>query len=70
MKHENVQPGDLKWRCHRCDCDLVVGQMAATYMNNRFTADLPHCPSCKVVLITEAVAVGKMAEVEQILEDK
>ena len=70
MTHENVQPDDLKWRCERCDCDLEVGRVAATYMNNRFTTDLAYCPVCKTVLITEAVATGKMAEVEQILEDK
>ncbi|WP_419659054.1 hypothetical protein Dvar_79310 [Desulfosarcina variabilis str. Montpellier] len=70
MKSENVQPEDLKWRCERCQCDLVVGPVAATYMNNRFTTDLPYCPNCKTVLITEQVATGKMAEVEQILEDK
>ncbi|WP_319405262.1 DVU_1557 family redox protein [uncultured Desulfosarcina sp.] len=70
MKNDNVRPDDLKWRCGRCDCDLVVGQVAVAYMDNRFTTDLPYCPVCKTVLITEAVATGKMAEVEQILEDK
>ncbi len=70
MNHENVHPDDLKWRCDHCDCDLVVGPVAATYMDNRFTTDLPYCPQCKMVLITEQVAMGKMAEVEQLLEDK
>ena len=70
MKNDNVQPEDLKWRCERCQCDLVVGPVAAIYMNNRFTTDLPYCPTCKTVLIVERVAMGKMAEVEQILEDK
>lgn len=70
MKNENVDPDDLKWRCHDCGGELVVGEVAVTYMNNRFTADLPHCSHCKTVLITEALAMGKMAEVERILEDK
>ena len=70
MKSENIQPDDLKWRCHNCRCTLVAGPVAVTYMTNRFTTDLPYCPSCKTVLITERVAMGKMAEVEQILEDK
>jgi len=70
MKPNNVRPEDLRWRCDRCHCDLVVGQVSVAYMNNRFTTDLPYCPTCKTVLITEAVATGKMAEVEQILEDK
>lgn len=70
MKPDNVRPEDLRWRCDRCQCDLVVGQVSVAYMNNRFTTDLPYCPTCKTVLITGAVATGKMAEVEQILEDK
>lgn len=70
MKTDNVQPEDLDWCCELCGCDLVVGPVAATYMNNRFTTDLPYCPTCKTVLIVERVAMGKMAEVEQILEDK
>ncbi|GAB6906429.1 DNA-binding protein [Desulfosarcina cetonica] len=70
MKSENVQPEDLKWRCDRCQCDLVVGPVTVEYMTNHFTTDLPYCPRCKTVLISEVVATGKMAEVEQILEDK
>ena len=70
MKSDHVRPEDLRWRCERCQCDLVVGQVSVAYMNNRFTTDLPYCPSCRTVLITETVATGKMAEVEQILEDK
>jgi hypothetical protein len=70
MKSDIIQPEDMKWRCERCQCDLVVGPVAVTYMNNRFTTDLPYCPTCNTVLITERVAMGKMAEVEQILEDK
>lgn len=70
MNSDHVRPEDLKWRCDRCRCSLVVGHVSVSYMNNRFTTDLPYCPGCRTVLITEAVATGKMAEVEQILEDK
>ena len=70
MKSDNVQPEDMKWCCQTCGCELVVGPVAVGYMTNRFTTDLPYCPTCKTVLITERVATGKMAEVEQILEDK
>ena len=70
MKNDAVRPDDLKWRCNRCQCDLVVGQVTVAYLASRFTTDLPYCPNCKTVLITERVATGKMTEVEQILEDK
>lgn len=70
MKADHVKPDDLKWKCHRCDCYLVAGPVAVEYMGNRFNTELPKCPDCGFVLVTEDVAMGKMAEVEQILEDK
>jgi NAD-dependent SIR2 family protein deacetylase len=70
MKSNNIRSEDLQWRCAKCDRELVVGPINVAYMGNRFTADLPHCPDCERVLITEHVALGKMAEVEQLLEDK
>lgn len=70
MTIDTVQPEDLQWRCHACDAALVVGPVQVAYMGNRFTVDLPHCPTCGRVLISEAVALEKMAEVERLLEDK
>jgi len=63
-------PADLMWTCHGCGAALVSGPVTLAYMGNRFTAELPHCPSCGFVLVSEELALGKMAEVEQILEDK
>lgn len=70
MKSDNVRPEDLQWRCDKCDRELVVGAINVAYMGNRFTADLPYCPGCAKVLISEHIALGKMAEVEKLLEDK
>jgi NAD-dependent SIR2 family protein deacetylase len=70
MKSENVRPEDLQWRCEKCDRELIVGKINVEYMGNRFTADLPHCPDCGKVLVAEHLALGKMAEVEKLLEDK
>jgi len=70
MKSEDVRPEDLQWRCDRCDRNLVVGPVNAAYMGHRFTAELPYCPDCGRVLISEHIAMGKMAEVEKLLEDK
>jgi hypothetical protein len=39
-------------------------------MGSSLSTELPVCPGCGFVLVTEAVALGRMAEVEQILEDK
>jgi hypothetical protein len=70
MKQENVRPEDLQWTCAKCNQPLVVGPVTVEYLGNQFTAELPKCPACGMVLISEDLAMGKMAEVEQILEDK
>jgi hypothetical protein len=40
------------------------------YMGNRLITELPQCRGCGRVLVTEAVALSKVAEAEAILEDK
>ncbi len=70
MKNQNRGPEDFNWQCDRCHQDLVIGPITVAYMGNRFTTDLPHCPSCGMVLVSEELALGQMAEVEQVLEDK
>ncbi len=70
MKAENVRPEDLEWVCRKCSRTLEVGPVVIEYMGSQFTTELPTCPGCGFVLISEALALGKMAEVEQILEDK
>jgi hypothetical protein len=70
MSDGYVQPEDLTWKCQQCGEYLVVGTVTLAYLGSQFTAELPKCPRCGRVLISEALALGKMAEVEQILEDK
>ncbi len=70
MNNGYVQAEDLTWKCAVCNEPLVVGTVTISYLGNQFTAELPRCPRCGLVLISEALALGKMAEVEQILEDK
>ena len=70
MKAENVRPEDLEWVCRKCDRPLEVGPVAVEYMGSQFVTELPTCPGCGFVLISEALALGKITEVEQILEDK
>jgi hypothetical protein len=70
MKAENVDPEDLQWVCRKCNRPLEAGTVSVEYMGNQFTTELPVCPGCGFVLISESLALGKIAEVEQILEDK
>jgi len=70
MKSDNVKPEDLTWVCERCRQNLVTGKVTVAYLDSQFVTELPVCPTCGQVYISEEVATGKMAEVEQILEDK
>ncbi len=70
MKRGLVTPEDLQWQCLACNCALEVGPVEVEYMGNRFATELARCPACGLVLVSETVAMEKMAEVEQILEDK
>ena len=70
MNGDYRRPEDLTWNCSKCNVNLVVGPATLSYMGSRMTADLPQCPTCGFVLISEELALGKMAEVEQVLEDK
>lgn len=65
-----VELGNGSWRCNKCDQELVPGQVNVTYLGSSFPVELLKCPKCNLVLITEDLATGKMAEVEQTLEDK
>jgi hypothetical protein len=56
--------------CAKCQQTLVLGKVTASYMGNSFPVDLLRCPGCGFVYVPEALALGKMLQVEQALEDK
>lgn len=58
------------WLCNRCKVPLEVQKVRLQYSGTIFALDLPACPRCGMTLIAENLATGKMAEAEQILEDK
>ena len=58
------------WSCGTCGVDLENAQVEVTYMGSKYPVNLPRCPKCGMVFIPERLAVGKMAEIEKILEDK
>ena len=64
------EPVETGWLCASCDLPLAVATVKLTYLDETFAADLPACPSCQRVLVTEENAVVKMALAERMLEDK
>lgn len=61
---------DLRWTCCSCGERLEVGPVELTYMGNSFWLDLPRCLKCGFYLVPESLALGRMAQAEQLLEDK
>ena len=59
-----------EWVCGKCGEQLQFGKVTVAYLRSHFTVDLLKCSKCGLVLITEALAVGKMLEAEKALEDK
>ena len=58
------------WMCTRCQVPLELGKVNVGYLDSAFPVDLPRCPRCGQVLVSEELATGKMVEVEKQLEDK
>jgi len=61
---------EIKWVCDKCQEELVIEKVTAKYLEGSFEVELHKCPKCKMVFISEDLALGKMLEVEKGLEDK
>ena len=58
------------WLCLKCNLSLEMGKVGISYLGNTFPVDLPKCSGCGQVYVPEDLALGKMMEVEKLLEDK
>lgn len=61
---------DRAWKCGLCDEALVTGKTAFHYLNRDVTHEVSRCPKCGKAFIPMRLAEGRMAEVEEQLEDK
>lgn len=57
-------------RCGTCGSALEFYKSHVAYLGSKFDVDLPQCPDCGTVFISSLLSQTRMAEVEQILEDK
>ncbi len=68
---DKVQPAPMaQLICLACGVALEPGKIEASYLGQSFPVDLPRCPKCGFVYVSEDLASGKMLKVEQALEDK
>lgn len=58
------------WKCRKCGVALEKKKTVFDYMNRTFSEELYKCPKCGMVMIPSELALGRMAEVEETLEDK
>jgi len=63
-------PASGSWVCAACGQALAPSPVVVTYLGSVFTISLLSCPDCGQTLVPEHLALGRMAEVEQLLEDK
>lgn len=59
-----------KLLCYTCQKELEFKKMDFTYLGHTFFTDLPRCPECGLVYISEELVKSRIAEVEIQLEDK
>ena len=58
------------WKCGKCKLELVMKKTVLSYLGQTVAHEVLACPKCGKVFISEGLAEGKMAEVEEQLEDK
>ena len=64
------QTAESPWHCAKCGGPLELKTIVVYYLRYDFPVKMLKCQTCGLVLVTEDLALGKMAEVEQLLEDK
>jgi uncharacterized Zn finger protein len=64
------EPDAPQLECARCHQALVPAKVVVTYLGHEFPVELLRCPGCGKVHVPEALATGKMLQVEELLEDK
>ena len=70
MVDKTPAPPETELICAKCQLALTLSKVNATYLGNTFPVDLMRCPGCGFTYVPEALALGKMLQVEQALEDK
>lgn len=70
MNEQDAAPTETDWLCTKCELPLEMGKVNVGYLGSMFPVDLLRCRRCGQVFIPEELAMGKMVEVEKLLEDK
>ena len=58
------------WKCGLCGEPLILKKTVFSYLGREVTHEVSRCPKCGKFFIPMDLAEGRMAEVEEQLEDK
>ena len=59
-----------RYICRKCGIPLVKSDAVFGYLDNAFPVEMPVCPQCGFIYVPEDLALGKVLQVEKVLEDK
>lgn len=59
-----------KFICFKCNKELVPKKTDFSYLGHTFFTEIPKCPQCGLVYLSEEIVKGRISEVEMQLEDK
>ena len=58
------------WKCGICKMELRMKSKVFSYLGRTFAHEVLTCPKCGKVFIPKELAEDRMAQVEELLEDK
>ncbi len=56
--------------CFKCNKELIPKKTDFSYLGHTFFTEIPKCPQCGLVYLSEEIVKGRISEVEMQLEDK
>jgi len=63
-------PENVKLICYKCQKELELKKTDFSYLDHSFFTEVPVCPECGLVFISEDLVKGRISEVEMQMEDK
>ena len=70
MSEQTPEEKKNNWVCGKCGSPLEIATVTISYLGTGYPVDLLMCKNCKRPLVPVDMALGKMLEVEKLLEDK
>jgi ribosomal protein S27AE len=61
---------EFRIACGKCNVPLQPAKVTIYYLGHQIQHDLPQCPSCGQVYLSEETVDAKMKKLEELLEEK